>query len=133
MPTVSKEGQPIAKRIGRLIKKRREMLGISQEMLAQQIGVEQAAFSAWESGRALPRLYHLDKLLRLLNLDDLSWRDLMSGGSDDGSNPLNVKTGETVLSTSLYACHWCGDVKRFKKGIIAPKCSRCGETIWEMV
>ena len=54
---------------GEQIKQRREELHLSQEELAERIGVSRQAVSKWESGRAAPRGTNRDELCKLLSIE----------------------------------------------------------------
>lgn len=55
--------------IGRLIKERREKLGISLETIAQNCGVNRSTVSRWESGRTKDiKRAHIEILSKLLYL-----------------------------------------------------------------
>lgn len=55
------------------IKARREALGLTQNQLADQIGVTQTAVNYWETGKRIPRGENLLQLARILHssLDEL--------------------------------------------------------------
>jgi len=48
------------------IKKRRLQLGISQQQLANAVGVDRSAVSQWENGKTLPRSNRLKLLAKTL-------------------------------------------------------------------
>lgn len=50
------------------LKQLRADLGISQSMLAQEIGVTRAAVNAWELGKGYPNAYCIVQLSRYLNV-----------------------------------------------------------------
>ena len=56
-----------AERIGTVIAKRRHVLGLSQQELAQRIGVSRDAVSAWERDKHFPHR-HLGKLEQVLGI-----------------------------------------------------------------
>lgn len=56
--------------LGRLIRERREMLGLDQAALAAQLSVRQQAISGWELGRSRPRRSMLNDLAQVLTLDE---------------------------------------------------------------
>lgn len=56
--------------LGRLIRERREMLGLDQVDLAAQLSVRQQAISGWEVGRSRPRRSMLNDLAQVLALDE---------------------------------------------------------------
>ena len=55
--------------IGTLLLKRRREQRLSQSEAAEQIGVSQSTFCAWESDRVLPSARHCGPLAGLLGLD----------------------------------------------------------------
>ena len=56
------------------IKKIREDKGLSQQGLADEIGVKRSTVAMWETGQALPRP---DKLLKMAQMFGCSIEDLM--------------------------------------------------------
>lgn len=58
------------------IKKFREGSSLTQEKLAEQMGVDRSTVAKWETGEALPRAGKLTELARILNcsVDDLLQR-----------------------------------------------------------
>lgn len=64
---------PRAEWTGRLILRRREELCLTQEMLAEKVGVHQTSISKWEAGLAEVSLRHRRPLARALGIskDDL--------------------------------------------------------------
>lgn len=52
-----------------LARKRREELGLTQEQLAEQLGIWQGSFSKWESGQREPRSDQLKAWARALQID----------------------------------------------------------------
>ena len=59
------------------IKERREALGLSQEQLAERLGVTQTSEHKWERGKAMPSTAKLPKLAELFHctIDDLFRRE----------------------------------------------------------
>jgi len=55
--------------LGRLIRERREVVGLDQKGLAAQLSVGQQAVSGWERGRSRPRRAMLASLARVLAVD----------------------------------------------------------------
>ena len=53
-------------RIGSVIQKLRKIKGLTQEQLAESIGVSKAAVSKWESGSTYPDITLLSPIARLL-------------------------------------------------------------------
>jgi transcriptional regulator with XRE-family HTH domain len=56
--------------LGRLLRERREALGLEQAKLATELGIRQQAISGWERGRSRPRRAMLRDLARLLSVDE---------------------------------------------------------------
>ena len=61
----------------------RKVKGISQEELANQIGVSRQSVSKWESGQAKP---DLDKIIALSNIFDVSTDYLLKDDNEEKSN-----------------------------------------------
>ena len=61
------------------IKRRRKIAGLTQQALAEALGVHQTAVAGWEKGRSTPRAAHMIKLAALFGctVDDL----LKDGGT----------------------------------------------------
>lgn len=59
---------PIAIRWGQIIRERRELLGMSQQALADALEVRQSAVSGWEVGRRIPSRRNLARLCDVLGL-----------------------------------------------------------------
>lgn len=73
--------QEIAQRLAA----RRKHAGLSQEGLAEQLGVSRQAVSKWECGECAPDTENLIALAVLyeVSLDDLLWKDLEAGEGKD--------------------------------------------------
>ncbi|MBR4079135.1 MAG: helix-turn-helix transcriptional regulator [Christensenellaceae bacterium] len=54
--------------IGKNIRKQRELLGLTQKQLAEQLGISSARLSNWESGINRPDVDMLAKLCGILNI-----------------------------------------------------------------
>ena len=63
------------------IKMARVMKSLSQEELAQMMGVTQGTISQWEKGITHPTIKRLARLSRILNI---SVTDLIEGSDEDG-------------------------------------------------
>lgn len=70
----------------------RSRLGFSQEQVAEEMGVTYQSVQQWESGKATPRGYRLEKLANLLKTN-VSW---ITTGQD--SDTLLNKRGESIKS-----------------------------------
>jgi len=62
-------GDTFALRFGAFIRARRLAAGVTQEALAERIGISQPSISAWERGEAVPTAQALLGALRALKLD----------------------------------------------------------------
>lgn len=55
------------------IKDKREQMNISQQFLADALGIDQSTVCLWETGKTMPRAKLLPKIAKILNctVDDL--------------------------------------------------------------
>ena len=56
-------------KINEIIRQRRKALGLTQEQIAQRLGVSAPAVNKWESGVSYPDITLLPPLARLLKID----------------------------------------------------------------
>jgi len=70
----------IATATGAEIRRARTNAGLSQQALANRLGVSQPQISAWESGRQLPRWPQLLAIGLVLDVSPQRWADVASGG-----------------------------------------------------
>lgn len=61
---------PTGQRWGRIIRERRQLTGMSQYALADELQVRQGAVSAWERGTRLPSRRNLRRLCQALGLPE---------------------------------------------------------------
>lgn len=82
------------------IKYLRKSKGLTQDQLADKIGVNRAMIGSYEEGRAMPKLQVLQTLVYYfgISLDDLVLRDLSIGNEPDGTMDARG-TNLRVLST----------------------------------
>ena len=85
--------------IGSQIKERRQMLGWSQDELAQKLYVSRVTVSSWETGKTLP---DVQSMLLLANLFDTTIDELVRGGVDEmkeivGKNEQRTKRFALVI------------------------------------
>ena len=66
--------------IGRRIAENRKRLGMTQDQLAERLGLTAQAISKWERGLSFPDITILVPLSKLLNI---SLYDLLTGGCED--------------------------------------------------
>lgn len=89
---------------GGTIKRLRAARRITQEQLAEKIGVTGKAVSKWETGRGLPDVSLLEPLARALGI---SVPELLSG-----EQIVNANRSANLLRSPLYVCPVCGNVIR---------------------
>ena len=87
---------------GAMIKRLREERKISQNQLAEAIGVSGKAVSKWETGRGYPDITLIEPLAEALGVSVI---ELFSG--DD---VVNTNKASKMLRMKLYVCPVCGNV-----------------------
>lgn len=87
---------------GATIKKLRESKGITQQQLANEIGVSSKAVSKWETAKGLPDISLVESLSHALGV---SVMELMSG-----ETVMNKNISSNILFSKFYACPVCGNV-----------------------
>ena len=103
---------------GAAIRDLREKRGITQNELAEQIGVSNKTISKWETARGLPDISLLQPLAAALGVSVI---ELMNG------EPIvNRNLSANMLRTKLYICPICGNVIH---GIGDAVVSCCGVTL----
>ena len=89
--------------LGRNIKHLRKVRNLTQDQLADKIGVKRAMIGSYEEGRAIPKLQALQALSHYFNIsiDNLVNTDLASGEADQGHGPVADIAGRglRVLTT----------------------------------
>ena len=76
--------------VGEKIRQAREAKGLSQEFIAEQLGISQAAYSNMERGETQPKLPRLQQLAELLAVDV---NELLKA---DSAITLNIQTNHGV-------------------------------------
>ena len=84
------------------VRRLREGKNLTQQALADKIGVSCKAVSKWETGRGLPDISLLEPLAQALGV---SVMELMSGETVSNRN-----VSCNMLRTKLYVCPVCGNV-----------------------
>lgn len=103
---------------GAAIRDLREKRGITQNELAEQIGVSNKTVSKWETARGLPDISLLQPLAAALGVSVI---ELMNG------EPIvNRNLSANMLRTKLYICPICGNVIH---GVGNAVVSCCGVTL----
>lgn len=87
---------------GATVKKLREAKGITQQQLADIIGVTAKAVSKWETAKGLPDISLIESLSQALGV---SVMELMSG-----ETVINRNTSSNLLRSEFYVCPVCGNV-----------------------
>lgn len=85
-----------------VIKKLRENKGLTQNQLAEQIGVSCKAISKWETAKGLPDISLIEPLSKALGVSIL---ELMSGNI-----VINKNTSSNILASKFYVCPVCGNI-----------------------
>jgi len=92
----SKYTSTVEERLGKAIARERTALGLTQEELAQAIGVQQETISQFERGAVLPPL---QRLIQLADVFDIPLDNLVRGTTNrrlDG-----MRTGSTIVPLPL--------------------------------
>ena len=87
---------------GAAIKQLREAKGLTQQELADQIGVSDKAVSKWETARGLPDIALIEPLAAALGISVL---ELMNGKVITNRN-----VSCNMLRSKIYVCPLCGNV-----------------------
>ena len=84
-------------RMGDFLQKLRKEKGLTQEQLAEKVGVARRTVSRWETGSNLP---DMDILIELSDLYDVGLREILNGERKD--EQMNEEMKETVLQIADY-------------------------------
>ena len=85
-------------KIGSFLQKLRKEKGITQEQLAEQLGVARRTVSRWETGSNMP---DLDILIEMSDFYDVDLRELLDGERTEEKMDKELK--ETVLKVAEYS------------------------------
>lgn len=91
----------------------RRAKGISQETLAEQLGVSRQAVSKWETGTAKPEL---DNILALCRILEVSPNELLGDTTQPINEPLPSVTVESLKEANVTAS--AADRKKLLRGIV---------------
>lgn len=80
------------------LKMYRKSMGLSQEKIAEMLGVSRQAVTKWESGQSMPSS---DNLIRLAAIYHVSLDELLGKTSNIDENNSNVPTYNPILRTNL--------------------------------
>lgn len=85
-------------KIGQFLRECRKEKSITQEQLAEMLGVTNRSVSRWENGSNLP---DLDILIEMADYYDVELRELLDG--ERKSDKMNKELEETVLKVAEYS------------------------------
>ena len=90
-------------KLGERIRARRQALGLTQEQLAQKLGVSAPAVNKWERNLNYPDITLLPALARTLGVDlnTLAWT--LSMGTDIGGSATPIGASANVAGTAIAA------------------------------
>lgn len=89
---------------GATIKRLREAKGMTQQQLAEEIGVSSKAVSKWETAKGLPDISLIESISQALGV---SVMELMSG-----ETVINKNASSNILFSKFYVCPLCGNIIR---------------------
>lgn len=91
--------------LGTIIQKKRAERGLSQEQLAEQVGVSRQAVSKWEVGDAIP---DTDKLVPLARALGITVDELLGNAPPEGTTREEARTPPPapVKQPGWFALHW---------------------------
>ena len=87
---------------GAMIKRLREERKITQQELAEIMGVSDKAVSKWETGRGYPDITLIEPLAKALGVSVI---ELFSG-----ADVVNTNKAANMLKANLYVCPICGNI-----------------------
>ena len=85
-------------KIGKFLQELRKENGLTQEQLAERMGVARRTVSRWETGSNMP---DLDLLIELSDLYETDLREILSG--ERKSERMNKELKETVMQVADYS------------------------------
>jgi len=87
---------------GAMIKRLREERNITQQQLAEIMGVSDKAVSKWETGRGYPDITMVEPLAAALGVSVI---ELFSG-----ADVVNTNKAANMMKTDFYVCPICGNI-----------------------
>ena len=84
--------------LGQYIAKRRKRMGLTQEELAEKVGVSKSAIAKWETNRGLPDRDNLKRLSDVINVPLDEFYRLINK-ANAGYNVLDINITGDVIST----------------------------------
>jgi len=104
------------KKTGELIRALRRERGMTQNALAEKVGVTGKAVSKWERGLGLPDVALLEPLSRILGVGA---ETLLAG-----ELPCQDKSGGNMKKSQYYVCPGCGNIVVSTQGAEVSCCGR---------
>lgn len=80
MARTKQKNHALAEKIGKIIRTQRELIGLTQAQLAEEVGLEDETISRMENGHRLPTIEKLIELAEVLKLPVASFFDDASSG-----------------------------------------------------
>jgi len=99
---------------GATIRRLRETKGITQQQLADEVGVSDKAVSKWETAKGLPDITLIEPLAKALGV---SVMELMSGDT-----VINKNISSNILRSKFYVCPVCGNIIRTSGNAVISCC-----------
>lgn len=97
------------KKIGKFLSERRKLLGLTQQEVADRVGVSNKAISKWETGEGYPDICSIPELCRALGI---SANDFFAGETVENSQNINnyvaLETSDSTYNKYVkpYARHY---------------------------
>ena len=90
--------------IGKFIAQKRKEQNLTQEQLAERLGVSNKTISKWETAKGLPDIMLIEPLAKALGVSVV---ELMSGDTI-----INKNISSNILLSRFYVCPLCGNIIR---------------------
>lgn len=80
--------------------RQRRRVGLSQEGLAERLGVERSTVARWEAGHSSPHPWHRGRLAEALEIDTAALSDMLDGPDVDNGTPEQFTGFQVLISGS---------------------------------
>ena len=87
--------------LGQYIAKRRKYMGLTQEELAEKVGVSKSAIAKWETDRGLPDRDNLKRLSVVINVTVEEMHRIIDKAGEDEDISVNI-TSDVVAVLESY-------------------------------
>lgn len=87
--------------LGQYIAKRRKYMGLTQEELAEKVGVSKSAIAKWETDRGLPDRDNLKRLSVVINVPVEEMHRIIDKAGEDEDISVNI-TSDVVAVLESY-------------------------------